>query len=185
MKEATKKADRLSRTDWLQGALDTMVAGEGGFRIDQIAESLGVSRGSFYWHFEGRRDFVHALAEYWRDKYTNAIIDELGAADLSAEETLRALISGIFDQGLGSYDFVVRAWARDEPEAQETVWQVDRIRFDFLKNLFEQIGLDKTDASTRAWVFSVHHTFESMYDADRNERIKYLDALYEFFVGTR
>ncbi len=162
-----------------------MVAGGGGFRIDQVAQSLGVSRGSFYWHFEGRRDFVHALAEYWRDEYTLKIMEELGAADLSGKDTLRALISGIYDQGLGSYDFVVRAWARDEPNAREIVREVDRIRFDFLESIFSQIGFREPEASTRAWVFSVHHTFESMYDADRNERIRDLDALYEFFVGTR
>lgn len=162
-----------------------MVSGGGGFRIDQVAQSLGVTRGSFYWHFEGRRDFVHALAKFWRDKYTNAIIDELKASDISGEETLRALIAGIFDQGLGSYDFVVRAWARDEPDAREIVREVDRIRFDFAKNLFGQIGLNEPEACTRAWVFVVHHTFESMYDADRKERIKYLDALYEFFIDSR
>lgn len=184
VKDATKKKDRLTRTDWLQRALDTMVRGGGGFRIDQVAGSLGVSRGSFYWHFEGRRDFVHALAEYWRDEYTNKIVKELNASDLCAHDKLSSLITGIYDGQLGSYDFVVRAWARDEPDAREVVREVDRIRFNFLKSIFRQMGFREPEVSTRAWVFVVHHTFESTYDADRDTRIKYRDTLYEFFVGT-
>lgn len=185
VKDARKKKGRLSRIDWLRQALDAMVAGDGGFRIDQIAALLGVSRGSFYWHFEGRRDFVHALAEYWRDEYTNRIVDELRASDLSGEEKLRTLIAGIFREGLGSYDFVVRAWARDEPDAREVVREVDRIRFEFLLSVFRQIGLREPEASTRAWVFVVHHTFESTYDADRDKRLRNLDTLFDFFVGDR
>ncbi len=182
-KEALERKTPLSRTDWLQQALDAMASGHGGFRIDQIADLLGVSRGSFYWHFGGRRDFVHSLAQYWRDEYTVKIVDEVSASDLTGPEKLKTLIAGIFEGRLGSYDFVVRAWARDEPDAREVVREVDRIRFGFVKGIFNEIGIREPEASTRAWVFVVHHTFESSFDADRDERLTNLDALYEFFVG--
>ena len=62
-----KKTDRLSKEKWLEEALLALSKDPTHLRVDEIAARLGVSKGSFYWHFEGRADFVKALAEYWRD----------------------------------------------------------------------------------------------------------------------
>ena len=49
--------------------------------IALLARELGVTPGSFYWHFENRSDFIRAMAEYWRDKYTSDVRDEVFAAE--------------------------------------------------------------------------------------------------------
>ena len=62
---------RLSRQDWLENALATLSEkGQAGLSIQDLSVALGVSRGSFYWHFEDRDDFVHALLEHWYEEYT-------------------------------------------------------------------------------------------------------------------
>ncbi|MEM8755480.1 MAG: TetR family transcriptional regulator, partial [Pseudomonadota bacterium] len=48
---------RLSRDDWLAHALGTLAAeGAPALRADRMAKALGVSRGSFYWHFRDLDD---------------------------------------------------------------------------------------------------------------------------------
>jgi len=61
-----KTGQRLTREDWLENALTVLSRkGRAGLRIEGLSAALGVSRGSFYWHFKDRGDFVHALLEYW------------------------------------------------------------------------------------------------------------------------
>jgi AcrR family transcriptional regulator len=50
-----QKVSRRDRTQWLEAALK-VVARDGGarLRIDTLVNELGVTKGSFYWHFSGR-----------------------------------------------------------------------------------------------------------------------------------
>ena len=61
MVQASKKM-RLSRESWLQQALEILAEDPQHLRVDEVARRLGVSKGSFYWHFKNRSDFV--LARY-------------------------------------------------------------------------------------------------------------------------
>ncbi len=64
----------LDRGAWLEAAADAIA--EGGFgeaRILTLAKKLGVTRGSFYWHFRGHDDFIRSLLERWRDEQLHAM----------------------------------------------------------------------------------------------------------------
>ena len=48
---------QLQRFDWLQKALEIFVdEGIDAIRITRLADDLGVTRGSLYWHFQTRED---------------------------------------------------------------------------------------------------------------------------------
>jgi AcrR family transcriptional regulator len=72
---------RLSRETWLAEALEVLAEDPAHLRVDQIAQRLGVSKGSFYWHFENREAFVTALAEYWQDADTQIVVRALAQLD--------------------------------------------------------------------------------------------------------
>ena len=60
------ESPRLTRDDWLDAAFLAVV--EGGFdqaRVLVIAEKLGVTRGSFYWHFSDHADLITSLLKRW------------------------------------------------------------------------------------------------------------------------
>ena len=42
-----------------------------------LAAELGVTTGSFYWHFRGRDDFVASLVDYWGREFTARVIEDL------------------------------------------------------------------------------------------------------------
>src|SRR5689334_18004652 len=45
-------SDRLAAADWVKAGLKALAAdGVGALKADLLAKSLGISRGSFYWHF--------------------------------------------------------------------------------------------------------------------------------------
>src|SRR5207247_4105060 len=51
--------DRLGKDDWLRGArLALLREGPNGVRVEPLARELGVTKGSFYWHFHDREDLL-------------------------------------------------------------------------------------------------------------------------------
>src|SRR5262249_49905429 len=61
------RTGRLSVDDWIQAALDIMASeGIGGVKIQRLCEHLGVTKGSFYWHFTDLDGFLDMVAEQWR-----------------------------------------------------------------------------------------------------------------------
>lgn len=76
----------LGRADWIKAALKLLVAeGESAVRITRLSEALGVTRGSFYWHFKDRADLLDALLETWERRNTLAIVTAVEeASDLAA-----------------------------------------------------------------------------------------------------
>ena len=78
-KKSGKRSDapRLTRDDWLDAAFNAVV--EGGFdkaKVLMIAETLGVTRGSFYWHFADHADLI-AVEELLAEKPTEAAVSAI------------------------------------------------------------------------------------------------------------
>jgi AcrR family transcriptional regulator len=67
---------KKNRDDWLVAGLDALAhEGAGGLRVMSIAQKLGVTKGSFYWHFNGLEEYLRALIEYWEQCYTQKAIE--------------------------------------------------------------------------------------------------------------
>src|SRR3954451_16486670 len=83
---------RLSADDWAQAALD-MVAeqGVGAVAVEPLARRLGVTKGSFYWHFPSRDALLQAALERWE-----AIEQESVFGSLEAVPDPRARLRELF-----------------------------------------------------------------------------------------
>ena len=70
-------AERLTAQDWIDFALKTLAReGFNALKADVLARKLGVSRGSFYWHFAELRAFHAQVIAHWKQTATEAIIVE-------------------------------------------------------------------------------------------------------------
>lgn len=156
------KNRRLSREDWLSKALK-FVANDGGevLAIDKLVVKLGVSRGSFYWHFMDRTDFVNQLVDYWAQMFTMAIADEISQSNESAEKRLLLLANKILSLRLARYDVAIRSWAVHDPVAMRQVKKVDKFRFNYVRSLFSEAGFEGDDLEMRTQTFVVFYSMES------------------------
>ena len=146
--------EALTREDWLAEALEVLSSeGVGGVRVLSLAKSLGVTRGSFHWHFKDRDDFLEALLEYWRVEMTEAVIQNDDQLEGGPQERIRELAAIVVRTGRTHYDPAIRAWALADPVAREVVQRVDERRAEFVASIFEQAGCSPEEAIVRGGLF--------------------------------
>src|SRR6266536_6282970 len=83
-------SDQLSAKDWLDQGLKTLAQkGFTALKAEPLAKAMGVSRGSFYWHFAHIGAFHAAILKHWREVAAEQIIAglEADAKDSSRENS--------------------------------------------------------------------------------------------------
>src|SRR5579863_5955066 len=64
----------LSPSDWLDAATDFLINNNiSSLDIPYLCRRLGVTKGSFYWHFKGRPDLLKAILDDWRQRMTSDV----------------------------------------------------------------------------------------------------------------
>lgn len=145
----------LGRTDWIDAAI-AMLAEDNveALRVDTLAEKLGVTKGSFYWHFEGREDLLSAVVERWRLRMTSEtralIVDTSGTPWERLERLIRIAVSHRQDVPGGPFEMTLRDWARRDAKVAAVVHEVDTERVNFLRQLYREAGLSDSDAEEYA-----------------------------------
>ena len=144
---------KATRQDWLTIARDILVHdGVGEVKILKMAETLGVSRSSFYWYFENRNDLLDALLAEWKDRNTARIVQRCEAPSGNITEALCNFFLCFvdptqFDTGL---DFAVREWARRDDKLRALVDTADAERIAAATHMYAQHGYASKDADARA-----------------------------------
>lgn len=178
---------QLQRIDWLLKALEIFVAeGIDAVRITRLAEDLGVTRGSFYWHFQNREDLIDALVSYWKDKNTSAITESVSNAASLAEGIFRffetCIDAALFDPRL---DLALREWARRSGRVRKLLDREDEARLQSLSDFFIRFGYPMPEALIRARV--LYYSQIGFYALEVQEslatRLSYTEAYFECFTG--
>ena len=106
--ETSRKTAR-TKADWFSAAEDVLVAeGVEAIRIDHLCQQLDVTKGSFYWHFENRADFVEQLLELWHREYTANVPALIEAGGGTGREKFSRLVFQIQEQDLTRFDLPIR-----------------------------------------------------------------------------
>ena len=181
---ATSKA-RLSREEWLSRALEALAKEGGGvLTIDALARRLGVSRGSFYWHFKDRNDFVRQLVDYRSVVFTQGVAQQSGAQAGNAETRLLNLMEQIVIDKLSRYDMAIRAWAAHDQVAARSVKKVDEFRLAYVRSLFEEMGFEGRELEMRTRTLVVFYSLESglFSGITRKEQLAQLKHRYKLLI---
>jgi len=143
--------NRLRPAEWVNAGLKALAkSGFSALKADTLANRLGISRGSFYWHFADVPAFHAAILRRWREIALENIIDELeGAADGRLEALAYREFAG--DTGI---ERAVRAWATADARAREAVEAVDAERIRYLRKMLIDAGVSASVAGTRARIIN-------------------------------
>jgi AcrR family transcriptional regulator len=149
-------SDQLSAKDWLDRGLKALAAsGVTALKAEPLAKAMGVSRGSFYWHFADIGAFRTAILCYWREVSAERVIADLEAASAN-ENPLLLLLRRTFSSRL-TLEKAVRSWATFDAEARNAVQAIDRRRVDYIASRLKASGIAEHIAQARAqilyWAF--------------------------------
>jgi AcrR family transcriptional regulator len=152
-----KMSRRLKPEDWIRAAIEGLLKrGVKGLRIAHLARELGVTPGSFYWHFQDRDEFRDRILQYWRNEMLSRAMLVVGDAGKGSAK-LKTLPDILVQRGLPDYDAAIRTWSLTEPVAAAEIAKVDALRLRWLTNMFEEAGVSSDVAALRAqtvfWVF--------------------------------
>lgn len=169
---------RLSREEWLARALDILATeGQAKLRVETICAALGVTKGSFYWHFKDRDDFVRSLVLFWSERFTDPVMRSVTQSAQEAEARLKVLLHVVSDGRYARYEVSIRAWAAQEPDLVAVIVKdVDERRLAFVQAIFTDLGFIGTDSEMRARACIAYLSFDSYFfvkiaDADRSKMI--------------
>jgi len=140
---------RLSRTDWLDFALTTLAEdGYDALKANRMTRRLGVTRGSFYWHFGSVEDFTKALIDHWSERTTDALIEDVRREGSSADQLRRLMRQAL--RSTARLERAVRSWATVDPHVADLVAEVDGRRIAFAADLLTALGVPTSAVGMRA-----------------------------------
>jgi AcrR family transcriptional regulator len=153
-----KGPGRLRAQDWVEAAYAAMAeGGVGAVAVEPLARRLGVTRGSFYWHFEDRRSLIEAVLKRWEEEATEATISATGRIPDPRERLVR-LAEEAFgevprdDESFGGTVLRRRAFdlavsdAAEDPIVRPFLRRVTERRIGYLEECYRELGLPSEKA---------------------------------------
>jgi AcrR family transcriptional regulator len=167
---------RTPRSAWVEAATKALAAGgPDAVRVEALAKELGVSKGGFYWHFDGRRALIAEALDAWERSGTEDVIATVDDGPDDPRAKLRRLFElAPVAKGLFAVELALRDVSRRDADVARRLRRVDRRRLDYLCSLFAQFCADEEDAEARAML--AYSLFVGSYfiaaERDRGKRAR-------------
>lgn len=177
----------LTPQGWIDAATDVLIdQGIDHVRVDVLAGRLGVTRGSFYWHFRDRDELLRRVLQAWREHATEQLTLRLERAHADPREQLHDVASlpfrGRAATRAARIELAIRAWARRDETARRAVDEADGARLAYIAQLFSALGFAVVEARSRAFVLYAYVVAESLMTSqgstlERDERRRFVERL--------
>jgi AcrR family transcriptional regulator len=146
---------RIDATGWVDAGLEILrTESIEHVKVERLAARLGISKGSFYWHFKNKADLHAAILQRWKENSLIEVVEALQKPSISASERLKRLLELSFWSAdiprAADLDLAIRGWARRFAPARLAVAQFDAMRIEFIQKIFLKMDFSPQDAEARA-----------------------------------
>lgn len=136
--------------DWAEAALQLISeSGLDALTVDALASRLGVTKGSFYWHFAGREDLLEAALERWQKQSVEITMLALGAVE-DPRRRLELILSAAAQPPRSLSLYAALAGAPNHSVVRRVLKRVASERIAYLTDCYLQLGLQKVEAKAHA-----------------------------------
>jgi AcrR family transcriptional regulator len=140
----------LTRADWIGTAVEALARdGLRAVAVEPLAERLGATKGSFYWHFRDRNALLQAAVEHWEATVIDesiARLEEIADPIERHNATVELLNGSPKDVKI----FLVLLWNADHVVIAPAIERIVRKRMAYSQRLREQAGLSPDQAERSA-----------------------------------
>ena len=149
-RKAKKPAGPLSIEAWTRAALDLIRRdGVQAVAVEPLAKALGVTKGSFYWHFANRDELVAAALQAWeQDQSTDVVARWAGVPE--PRRRLRVMIFSAFEDVENGLLHAALSASSEDPRVKPALRRVTENRMAFGVRSFMALGLPEDEARRRA-----------------------------------
>jgi AcrR family transcriptional regulator len=180
----SRASESLTRDDWIAAAWEMLgESGVEGVRVEPLAKRLGVTKGSFYWHFKGRQDLLDALVDRWFTIWDRQTSPEMETASDPADR-IWALFRSVIGRATRGQTVSLRMWSHHDPEIAKRIEERDRQRLAFLTEQLVAIGFAEGEARVRGQVYQTLMTGEYLRSGGlpQKDRIERARAYHEMLA---
>lgn len=184
---ASPDRSRLSAEDWAEAALDTIQeSGVQSIAIETLARRLGVTKGSFYWHFPNREALIEAALKRWEAADVRTFERSLSIIK-DPHDKMRALFRRTRQEIRSHVLFCHLFMSVAHPKVAEVMQRVSERRIEFLRQGFVELGMSPGEALHRARLtFMSYLGFLQYYQNFKSARMDLdeLDRYVEHVIAT-
>jgi AcrR family transcriptional regulator len=140
----------LTASDWAEAALQ-LIAEKGlhALTVSTLAARLGVTKGSFYWHFRGRSELLAAALERWEQRATTEAMRALDAVT-DSRRRLELMLDAASQPPRSRSLYAALAEAAEDPIVRRVLNRVASARVAYLEVCYRNIGLAPALAKSHA-----------------------------------
>jgi AcrR family transcriptional regulator len=133
------KTSPLQPDDWLRAAF-ARLSGEGieSVRVELLARDLGVSKGSFYWHFQDREELLGRMFDRW-EKEEIDWLDETVITPKAAARWAR-FVHHCTEPQLARLESAMRTWSRRDERIAARITAIEKKRTAHISSVLRAIG---------------------------------------------
>ncbi|WP_171241533.1 TetR/AcrR family transcriptional regulator [Ruegeria sp. HKCCA5491] len=176
----------VSREQWLAAALDALEhGGVGAVRVKRLAETIGVNKSGFYFHFKDRQALLAALLEYW-GSLEQGPVEVLDSNPLETPvEALKAIAETVDLKDLARHDASIRQWAKQDEAVAQVYEKKMQERLQLVRSLFQALGFEGLSCEVRARTFVGFTSAERdlFRDQSTSERAELRNARIELLIS--
>jgi AcrR family transcriptional regulator len=141
-------ARALDAERWAQAALDAIErGGTAAVAVEPLARALGVTKGSFYWHYKNRQALLAAAVARWERLHVDAPLDA-AATVADPHQRLHAILGAASSKPPSI--FLKLLEGVHEPVVTAAVTRAAELRVAFLETAFRDVGLTPAKAHRQA-----------------------------------
>ena len=155
-----KSTESLTRDDWISAAWDMLGEnGLDGVRVEPLARRLGVTKGSFYWHFKDRQQLMEALLDRWFSIWDDQMLPDMEEAANPADR-IWALFESVLGRLTRGQTVSLRMMSHSDADVSRRIDERDAQRLSFLTSQLVEIGFAPSEARVRGQVYQTIMTGE-------------------------
>lgn len=145
-----KPGEALSVEIWCKACLQLIVReGVQAVAVEPMTRMLGVTKGSFYWHFKSRDELISETLKRWERDQTQDLFARFEHIP-DPLERLRILMFGAFEDQENGLFFAALSASSEDPRIKPFLQRVSEDRLGFVTQAFRFIGKEDVEARKAA-----------------------------------
>lgn len=134
----------------MQAALQLIAeSGLSALTVDRLASRLGVTKGSFYWHFDSRSDLLARGLAHWEAGATTETTNALSSVT-DPHRRLELILEAAAQMPRARTLYAALAEAVPDPVARQVLNRVAAFRIGYLEACYQDLGLSPVEANAKA-----------------------------------